>query len=81
MTLLTTQQMMKKLGISRSTLIKRKNECMHSPFKDAVIYDSPRRIYYDYDRWQEYMQYRSDKRLEEMYGIKGAGLRNSRRFA
>lgn len=81
MKLLTTQEMMKRLDISRSTLTKRKEDCLHSPYKDAVIYDSSRRIYYDFDRWQEYMRYRSQKRLEEMYGIKDAGLRNSRRYA
>lgn len=69
MDLLTSKEMMAKLKISRSTLMRRTRDCEHSPYKKAVIHDGARRLYYRPELWDKFMEYRNDKHYEEVYGI------------
>ena len=69
MELLTSKEMMTRLKISRSTLMRRTRDCEHSPYKKAVIHDGPRRLYYRPELWDKFMEYRNDKHYEEVYGI------------
>ena len=69
MNLLTSKEMMTRLKISRSTLMRRTRDCEHSPYKKAVIHDGPRRLYYRPELWDKFMEYRSKKYYEEVYGI------------
>ena len=67
--LLTSKEMMTRLKISRSTLMRRTRDCEHSPYKKAVIHDGARRLYYRPELWDKFMEYRNDKHYEEVYGI------------
>lgn len=69
MELLTSKEMMTRLKISRSTLMRRTRICEHSPYKKAVIHDGPRRLYYRPELWDKFMEYRNKKHYEEAYGI------------
>lgn len=69
MTLLTTKEMMSRLDISRTTLMRRTRECEQSPYRKAVIHDGARRLYFNYDLWIKFMQYRSAKYYEDVYGL------------
>ena len=69
MELLTSKEMMTRLKISRSTLMRRTRDCEHSPYKKAVIHDGARRLYYRPELWDKFMEYRNDKHYEEVYGI------------
>lgn len=69
MTLLTTKEMMKKFDISRSTLMRRTRECEQSPYHKAVIHDGARRLYFNYELWLKFIEYRSRKYYEEVYGL------------
>ena len=69
MNLLTSKEMMAKLKISRSTFMRRTRDCEHSPYKKAVIHDGARRLYYRQELWDKFMEYRTDKYYEEVYGI------------
>lgn len=69
MELLTSKEMMTRLKISRSTLMRRTRDCEHSPYKKAVVHDGARRLYYRPELWDKFMEYRNKKHYEEVYGI------------
>lgn len=69
MALLTTKQMLKKYQISRTTLYRRQSQCEQSPYRDAIIHDGPRRIYFKSDRWDQFLEYRNRQYYKNVYGL------------
>lgn len=69
MTLLTSKEMMERLKISRSTLMRRTRACEHSPYKRAVIHDGARRLYYRPEIWNKFMEYRTAEYYEKAFGL------------
>lgn len=67
--LLLTKQMCDRYQYSRSTLQRRTRECEQSPYRDAVIHDGARRNYYRPKRWEQFLEWRSRKYMEDVYGL------------
>lgn len=64
---LTTKQMCDRFNMSRATLQRRTRELEQSPYKDAVVHEG--RNYYFPERFKQFIEYRSKKRVEAMYGL------------
>lgn len=64
--MLKASEIMEDMQISKSVFYKLREECLHSPYKDAVVQLSRRDARYKADRWYKFISWRSDKIKAEM---------------
>lgn len=69
MKLVRPQEIMNDYDYSSSTFYRRRNECLVSPFEDAIILDGGRRTLIDKDKFEEFLKWRSEQKKKEYFGI------------
>lgn len=69
MDLVRPQEIMKAYHYSTTTFYRRRNECLVSPYEDAIILDGGRRTLVDKEKFEEFLQWRSDQKKKEYFGI------------
>lgn len=69
MDLVKPQEIMKSYHYSTSTFYRRRSECLVSPYEDAIVLDGGRRTLVDKEKFEEFLQWRSDQKKKEYFGI------------
>jgi hypothetical protein len=67
--ILTPKQVMDKYSWSYMTWYRRREECLLSDYKDAIILESQRSCRVKADRFQQFLDERSAKIYKERFGI------------
>lgn len=69
MKLLTPKEVMAKYHYKKSTFYSRRLECMVSDFSDAVIMDGQRKTLIKEDRWEAWLEWRSEQAKKKYFGL------------
>lgn len=65
----TAKWIMKAYGIEKTTFLDYRKDCLASEYKDAIIQINKKKTFIREDLWQKFLRNKSDKYLEEHYGI------------
>ncbi|MCX8721252.1 MULTISPECIES: hypothetical protein [unclassified Lactobacillus] len=66
---MSKKEIMKRYHYKNTTFYERRNECLLSEYSDAVILDGLRHTLIKADRWQEFIENRSEKKKRELMGL------------
>nr|WP_321316054.1 hypothetical protein [uncultured Ligilactobacillus sp.] len=61
---LNKQEFMNKYGYEESTFIRRREECLSSPYRKAFIQPTKYELWIDEDIYQEFLIFKSEKRFK-----------------
>ncbi|WP_279096044.1 hypothetical protein [Lactobacillus taiwanensis] len=75
-TWLTRDELMEKFHYKQATFYIRRNECLVSPYADAIILDGHKPMFI-LERWKEFLKWKSKKELEKKLGTQSMRQKNS----
>lgn len=67
--ILTSKEVQKKYGWSYSTWRRRREECLVSPYKDAIVLESMKKCHVKEERFEEFLDWKSRQVYNEMFGV------------
>ncbi|MFY1730779.1 hypothetical protein ACJ8MC_06045 [Lactobacillus paragasseri] len=67
--ILTPKEVEKKYSWSYSTWRRRREECLVSPYKDAIVMESQRRCHVKAKRFEEFLDWKSQQIYDEQFGL------------
>ena len=67
--ILTPKEVQKKYGWSYKTWYRRREECLVSPYKDAIVMESQKRCHVKAKRFEEFLEWKSKQIYNEKFGL------------
>lgn len=67
--ILTVEEIQKKYGWSYKTWYRRREECLVSPYKDAIVMETQKRCHVKAKRFEEYLEWKSKQIYNKKFGL------------
>ncbi|UOC07184.1 hypothetical protein [Lactobacillus johnsonii] len=67
--ILTSKEVQKKYGWSYKTWYRRREECLVSPYKDAIVMENRKRCHVKAKRFEEFLEWKSKQIYNEKFGL------------
>lgn len=67
--ILTPKEVEKKYSWSYSTWRRRREECLVSPYKDAIVMESQQRCHVKAKRFEEFLDWKSEQIYNQLFGL------------
>ena len=67
--ILTPKEVQKKYGWSYMTWYRRREACLVSPYKDAIVLESMKKCHVKEERFEEFLDWKSRQVYNEMFGV------------
>ena len=66
---LTPKEVQEKYHWKPTTWRRRREACLVSPYKDAIVLESMRKCHVKEDRFEEFLDWQSQRVYNEMFGV------------
>ncbi|WP_282806441.1 hypothetical protein [Lactobacillus isalae] len=67
--ILTPKEVQEKYDWSKRTWSRRRDECLVSPYKDAIVMETKRRSHVKAKRFEEFLEWKSQQIYNEQFGL------------